>query len=168
MNCSPPGPSVHGDSPGKNTGVGFQALLQGIVPTWGSNPRLLCPLHWRANSLPLSAMRVQTKGEAVGASPGIRMPGSCKSKDYHLKTLHPKPTFLGPLSRRNPSAKSRTFQGFPWLEASYSRPCLQEMLPFHWSSQEAWRWETAVRGGDGAVSQPSVPWATAGRGERAW
>ena len=107
MNCSPPGPSVHGDSPGKNTGVGCQALLQGIFPTQGSNPRLLSPLHWQANSLPLSAMRVQTKGEAAGASPGIRMPGSCKSKDYHLKTLHPKPMFLGPLSRRNPSAKSR-------------------------------------------------------------
>ena len=29
MNCSPPGPSVHGDSPGKNTGVGNLSLLQG-------------------------------------------------------------------------------------------------------------------------------------------
>ena len=29
MDCSPPGSSVHGDSPGKNTGVGFHALLQG-------------------------------------------------------------------------------------------------------------------------------------------
>ena len=27
MNCSPPGLSVHGDSPGKNTGVGCHALL---------------------------------------------------------------------------------------------------------------------------------------------
>ena len=26
--CSPPGSSVHGDSPGKNTGVGCRALLQ--------------------------------------------------------------------------------------------------------------------------------------------
>ena len=26
MDCSPPGSSVHGDSPGKNTGVGCQAL----------------------------------------------------------------------------------------------------------------------------------------------
>ena len=25
--CSPPGSSVHGDSPGKNTGVGIHALL---------------------------------------------------------------------------------------------------------------------------------------------
>ena len=28
MDYSPPGFSVHGDSPGKNTGVGCQALLQ--------------------------------------------------------------------------------------------------------------------------------------------
>ena len=41
MDCSPPGSSVHGDSPGKNTGVGCHALLQGISPTQGSNPGLL-------------------------------------------------------------------------------------------------------------------------------
>ena len=28
MVCSPPGSSVHGDSPGKNTGVGCHAFLQ--------------------------------------------------------------------------------------------------------------------------------------------
>ena len=33
MDCSPPGPSVHGHSPGKNTGMGCHALLQGIIPT---------------------------------------------------------------------------------------------------------------------------------------
>ena len=33
MDCSPPGSSVHGDSPGKNIGVGCHALLQGIFPT---------------------------------------------------------------------------------------------------------------------------------------
>ena len=38
VDCSPPGSSVHGDSPGKNTGVGCHALLQGIFPTQGSNP----------------------------------------------------------------------------------------------------------------------------------
>ena len=38
--CSPPGSSVHGDSPGKNTGVGCHALLLGIFPTQGSNPGL--------------------------------------------------------------------------------------------------------------------------------
>ena len=44
MGCSLPGSSVHGDSPGKNTGVGCHALLQGIFPTQGSNPSLL---RWR-------------------------------------------------------------------------------------------------------------------------
>ena len=31
MDCSPPGSSVHGDSPGKNTGVGCHALPEGNV-----------------------------------------------------------------------------------------------------------------------------------------
>ena len=40
MDCSTPGPSVHGDYPGKNTGVGCHALLQGIFSTKGPNPGL--------------------------------------------------------------------------------------------------------------------------------
>ena len=40
MYCSLPGSPVHGDSPGKNTGVGCHALLQGIFPTQGLNPGL--------------------------------------------------------------------------------------------------------------------------------
>ena len=37
MDCSPPGSSVHEDSPGNNTGVGCHALLQGVFPTQGLN-----------------------------------------------------------------------------------------------------------------------------------
>ena len=44
MDCSPPGSSVHEDSPGKNTGVSCHALLQGIFPTQVSNP---CLWHCR-------------------------------------------------------------------------------------------------------------------------
>ena len=40
MDCSLPGSSVHGDSPGKNTGVGCHSLLQRIFQTQGSNPGL--------------------------------------------------------------------------------------------------------------------------------
>ena len=40
MDCSPPGSSVHGDSPCKNTGVGYHLLLQRIFPTQGLNPGL--------------------------------------------------------------------------------------------------------------------------------
>ena len=42
------------DSPGKNTGVGCCALLQGIFLTQGSNLRLLCHLPWQASSLSLA------------------------------------------------------------------------------------------------------------------
>ena len=41
MDCNPLGSSVHGGSPGKNTGVHCHALLQGIFLTQGSNPRLI-------------------------------------------------------------------------------------------------------------------------------
>ena len=40
MDCSPQGWSVHGDSSGKNTGVGSHALLQGFFPTQGLSPGL--------------------------------------------------------------------------------------------------------------------------------
>ena len=47
------------DSPSKNTGVGWRALLQGIFPTQGSNPGLL---HWQAGSALLSHLgKTQTK-----------------------------------------------------------------------------------------------------------
>ena len=49
-----PGSFVHGDFPGKNTGVGCHTLLQGIFPTQGSNPHLLHLLHWQMCSLPLA------------------------------------------------------------------------------------------------------------------
>ena len=39
------------DSPGKNTGVGCCALLQGIFPTQRSNPSPVFLLHWQASSL---------------------------------------------------------------------------------------------------------------------
>ena len=40
MDCSLLGSCVHGDSAGKNTGVGSHALLQGIFPTQGLNSGL--------------------------------------------------------------------------------------------------------------------------------
>ena len=41
IDCSPPGSSVYGDSPGQNTGAGCQALLQGIFLTQEPNQSLL-------------------------------------------------------------------------------------------------------------------------------
>ena len=48
MNCSLPGSSVHGESTGKNTGVGSHSILQSIFTTQGSNWGLL---HWQVDSL---------------------------------------------------------------------------------------------------------------------
>ena len=58
MDCSPPGSSVLGDSPGMNARVGCHALLQGILATQGSNPGLLhcgwilCHLSHQGNPKP--------------------------------------------------------------------------------------------------------------------
>ena len=46
VDCSPPGSSVLGDSPGENTGVGCHVLLQVVFLTQGLNLRLLRLLHW--------------------------------------------------------------------------------------------------------------------------
>ena len=48
--------------PGKNTGVGCHALLQGIFPTQGLNLGLL---HWQADSLPLAPPGKPTTREAT-------------------------------------------------------------------------------------------------------
>ena len=52
MDCSPPGSSVHAESPGKNTAVRCQALLQGIFLTQGWTTPLRPPT-WQAGSLRL-------------------------------------------------------------------------------------------------------------------
>ena len=48
------------DPPGKNTGVGYHFLLQGIFPTQGQNPNLFSLLHWQAGSLLLAPPRKPT------------------------------------------------------------------------------------------------------------
>ena len=45
MDCRPPGSSVPWGSPGKNSGVGCHALLQGMFPYQGSNPHLCVGRH---------------------------------------------------------------------------------------------------------------------------
>ena len=55
MDCSQPDSSVHGDSPGKNTGVGCHARLQGIFPIQGLNPALSPTLQ--ADSVPSEKLK---------------------------------------------------------------------------------------------------------------
>ena len=77
------------DSPSKNTGVGCHALLQGIFPTQGLNPRLLHFLHWEEDSLPLVPPTTTTKSiqscptlcdPIDGSPPGSPIPGILQAR----------------------------------------------------------------------------------------
>ena len=57
IDYSLPGSSVYEIIQYKNMWVGYHFLLQGIFLIHGSNPCLLCLLHWQADSLPLSHWR---------------------------------------------------------------------------------------------------------------
>ena len=65
LDGSPPGSSVHGDSPGRKAGVGCHALLQGIFLTQGWDPGVLRP---QADSLPISH-----QGSQLGAGDQSRV-----------------------------------------------------------------------------------------------
>ena len=54
MDCSLPGSSVHGNSPGKNAGVGYHALLHGNLPDPGIEPMSPAAPALQADSLPQS------------------------------------------------------------------------------------------------------------------
>ena len=85
VDCSPPGSSVHGDSPGKNTGVGCHVLLQGIFPAQGLNPGLLCLLNWQAGSFPLAPPE---KPRACGrAGAGGRLAQKRDYRGHELKQV---------------------------------------------------------------------------------
>jgi len=53
MDCSPPGLCTW-DSPGKNIGVGSDALLQGNLPDAGTEPKSPVSPSLQVDSLPLS------------------------------------------------------------------------------------------------------------------
>ena len=79
MDCIPLVSSVHGDSLGKNTGVGCHALLQGIFPTQGLNPDLshcrwiLYHLSHQGSPRILECVAIPSSGDLP--DPGIK-PGS--------------------------------------------------------------------------------------------
>ena len=92
MNCSLPGSFVHGDSPGKNAGVGCHALLQeifallqGIFLTQGLNPGVL---HCRWILYHLSHQRSPGILEYPGRLEPIPSPGDCPNPGSKRSLLH--------------------------------------------------------------------------------
>ena len=65
---SAPGSSVHGDSPGKNTGVGCHFLLQGIFLTPGTSPQAVKPPRHRAGKKVVGGLAVPL---AATGAPGF-------------------------------------------------------------------------------------------------
>ena len=92
MDCSPPGSSVHGDSPGKNTGVGCHDLLQGIFPTQGLDPGLL---HCRQILYHLSHQESPTmihRINSVQFSHSVVSDSLRPHESQHARTPCPSPT----------------------------------------------------------------------------
>ena len=62
VDCSPRGSSVLGILQA-NTGVGSR--IQGLFPTQGLNPHLLCLLHWQVGSLPVAQPGKPSRAKAA-------------------------------------------------------------------------------------------------------
>ena len=67
---------------GKNTEVGFHFLLKDIFLTQGSNPLLLCLLHWQVDSLPLSHFF------CVSAASGLHTQKGTLTWSHRLASFH--------------------------------------------------------------------------------
>ena len=105
------------DSPGKNTGVGCHFLLQGILPTQGSNPHLL---HWQADSLPQSHQRSLQK---IALKHLPNFPFICCCLAATAKLFQSYPTLCNPIDSSPPGSpvlgilQARTLE---WVAISFS------------------------------------------------
>ena len=95
INCNSPGSSAHGDSPGKNTGVGFHALLQRIFPTQGLNPglphcrQILCHLSHKGSPRIMEQVAYPSPGDL--SDPGIKPGSPALQADFWPAELPGKP-----------------------------------------------------------------------------
>ena len=69
------------DSPDQKPGAACHALLQGISPTRGSNPCLLCLLHWQVATLPLAPSRKPIAHLIILKEESISVPASCEDRN---------------------------------------------------------------------------------------
>ena len=120
MGSSPPGSSVHGSLQARILEWVAMPSSRGILPTQGSNPSLLCLLHWQVGSLPLALPgRAEVQNQSVSRSvlplkplgehpcsplwellmapgvPWLQLPAS--SVRLHLRVALPPASVLSPL-----------------------------------------------------------------------
>ena len=148
---SPPVSSV----PGKNTGVGCHAVLQGIFRTQESNLRLLCLLPWQASSSPLAPPGELSIDQSIQfSSVGQSCPTLCdpmrlstpgfpvhhKLPEFTQTHAHPVSDAIQPfypLSSPSPSAFNLSqHQGlFQWVSSSHQVAKVLEFQLQHQSFQ---------------------------------
>ena len=94
IDCSTPGSSVHGDSPGKNTGVGCHFPLQWIFLTLASSPQTMKPPRhrqgreegWGGMAVPLAATGASGPSWHTG-----KAPCGCAAQTLSMKGLGGRP-----------------------------------------------------------------------------
>ena len=178
MDCSPPGTSVHGDSPGKNTGVGCHALLQGIFPTQESNQGLL---HFRQILYQLSC-----QGSPEITICGLRRTGvwililcndfsflnlsGSSISSYVIEAEIAVPIALPPPEATTTAATAKSLQSCLTLcdpidvsPPGSPAPGILQARALEWvaiSFSNAWKWKVKVKSLS-RVWLPVTPWTTA-------
>ena len=116
MDCSPPGSSVHGDSPDKNTGVGCPVLLQRIFPNLGSNPRLL-NCRWILYCLSHQGSQEYWSGQPIPSPGELPDPGiKLVSPAFQTDSLPAEPPGKCIGYGRQSKRKSKNDPGFQLME----------------------------------------------------
>ena len=97
MDSSPPGSSVHGDSPCKNTGVGCHALLQGNLPNSGIKPR--------SPTLQADSLTSEPSGKPMNIGVGSLslLQGTFSTLELNQGLLHCRWILYQPSYRRSPA-----------------------------------------------------------------
>ena len=169
LDYSPPGSSIHGIIPSKDTGVGCHFLLQGIFPAQGSNPCLLncrqslhCWTIWKP-------MFVSVQFSSVAQScPTLCDPMNCSTPglpvhhqllEFTQTHVHRVGDAIQPshplLSPSPPAPNPSQHQGlFQWVNCSYQVTKVSEFQPQHQSCQ--WTLRTNLFQ-DGLAGSPCSP-----------
>ena len=114
MDYSPPSSSVHGNSPGKNTGVGCHALLQGIFPTQVA-PAL------EADFLPCEPPG-KPKNTGVGSlslPQGIFLTQELNRGLLHCSQILYQPSYQGSPTNKLTSLKEKKKKSYPSIPGLY-------------------------------------------------
>ena len=135
MDCSPPGSSVLGDSPGKNTGMGCPALLQGIFPTQVSNlglPHCRQILYWlshQGNPKILKWVAIPSPGDLP--DPGIVLGPPELQVDSCQLSYQGSPIGIGTIKQTRNLVKEHLIV---WASRTLLRPDKNRFWPTAWIS----------------------------------